>query len=118
MAQAHGAPHSSTDDGGHNHPGERQYIGIAIFLAIITLVEVVIYYVDALSAVLVPMLVVLSAIKFVTVVGYFMHLKFDDSRLRWIFSGGLITAVAVFVGLYVLQNFHKVVSFVGDLTAG
>ncbi|HEV2065608.1 MAG TPA: cytochrome C oxidase subunit IV family protein [Thermomicrobiales bacterium] len=102
-------------DAHHEHPSERTYIRIAIILAIITLIEVVIYYIEALSGVLVPMLVVLSAAKFVTVVGYFMHLKFDDRRLGWIFTGGLLVAFSVFIGLFVMQYFHQVVEFVGDI---
>ncbi len=99
----------------HEHPSERTYIKIAVILAVITLIEVVIYYIDALSGILVPTLIVLSAAKFITVVGYFMHLKFDDRRLSWIFTGGLMVAFAVFIGLFVLQYFHKVIEFVGDI---
>lgn len=99
----------------HEHPSERTYIRIAIILALITLIEVVIYYIEALDNVLVPMLVLLSAGKFVTVVGYFMHLKFDDRRLTWIFTGGLLVAFAVFIGLFVMQYFQQVVEFVGDI---
>lgn len=102
-------------DAHNNHPGERTYIRIAIILALITLIEVVIYYIEALSGILVPALVLLSAAKFVTVVGYFMHLKFDDRRLGWIFSGGLVVAFAVFIGLFVMQYFHEVVNFIADL---
>ncbi len=99
-------------DGHHGHPDERAYIKIAIILATITLIEVVIYYIEALEAVLVPTLMLLSAAKFIIVVGYFMHLKFDDRRLMWIFAGGLATAFAVFIGLWVMQYFHYVVEFV------
>jgi cytochrome c oxidase subunit 4 len=102
-------------DAHHGHPSEPTYIRIAVILALITLVEVVIYYVDAFGDILVPALIVLSAAKFVTVVGYFMHLKFDDRRLAWIFSGGLVVAFAVFIGLAVMQYFHRVVEFVSDI---
>lgn len=108
-----GTDHEIDDHNGH--PSERTYIKIAVMLAVITLIEVVIYYIDAFSGILVPTLIVLSAAKFITVVGYFMHLKFDDRRLGWIFTGGLLVAFAVFIGLFVLQYFHKVVEFVGDI---
>ncbi len=109
------APGHSED--AHAHPTEGTYIRIAITLALVTLLEVVIYYVDALDSILVPALIILSAFKFVTVVGYFMHLKFDDRRLAGIFSGGLIVALAVFLGLYVIQNFNEVIQFVSDKIA-
>lgn len=108
--QPHGA-----DDEAHEHPTERQYIKIAIFLAIITLVEVAIYYVEALEGILVPTLIVLSAIKFVFVVGYFMHLKFDDKRLAWIFISGMLLALSIFIGTWVMMRLHQVTAFVSNM---
>lgn len=109
------AEHDAT---AHEHPSEIQYIKIAIILAIVTIVEVAIYYVDALRPVLVPALVILSAGKFVMVVGYFMHLKFDDKKLAWIFSAALVVSLAVFIGVWLMHNFNAVDQFVGYLTAG
>ncbi len=97
----------------HGHPGERQYISIAIFLAIITGIEVAIYYVEALESILVPALVLLSAIKFVVVVGYFMHLKFDDRRLGIIFASALTLAVAIFIVVWVMLNTNEISVFFG-----
>lgn len=88
-----GTDHLVTD--GHGHPGEGVYIRIAIILAIVTAIEVAIYYVDALRPLLVPTLLVLSIAKFVVVVGYFMHLKFDDSRYRLMFIAGLVVVFSV-----------------------
>jgi cytochrome c oxidase subunit 4 len=99
-------------DGGHEHPTERIYIKVAIILSIITAVEVFIYYIEAFESILVPALVILSAAKFVTVIGYFMHLKFDDRRLSWIFGGGLALAVAVFVVVWATMNWHQVLEYI------
>ena len=102
-----------------DHPGERVYINVAIILAVITAIEVVIYYIEAVAGILVPALIIMSLAKFVTVVGYFMHLKYDDRRFTWIFGAGLLTAVAVFVAVAVMQDFHEIVEYVssplGDL---
>lgn len=98
----------------HTHPGERTYIKIAVFLAAITLFEVVIYYLESTGSILVPALLLLSAIKFVTVVGFFMHLKFDDRRLSWIFSFGFSLAAAVFIAVVVMHNYDHVIEFIGD----
>lgn len=97
----------------HAHPGERQYINIAIFLAIITGIEVAIYYVEALESILVPALIVLSAVKFVFVVGYFMHLKFDDRRLGIIFASAMVVALSVFLAVWVMMNVNKIAVFFG-----
>ncbi len=98
----------------HAHPGERTYIKIAVFLAAITVFEVVIYYLESAGSILVPALLLLSAIKFVTVVAYFMHLKFDDRRLSWVFSFGFLLAAAVFIAVVVMHNYDHVIEFVGD----
>jgi cytochrome c oxidase subunit 4 len=109
---AHGATTGTVEpaDHSHGHPSERKYIEIAIILTAITLIEVVIYYIEWMhdSGVLVPTLFVLSIAKFVTVVGYYMHLKFDDPRFRYIFAGGLVIAVAVIGALFVLHTTHRI----------
>lgn len=89
----------------HAHPSLSAYVRIAILLAIITAVEVAIYYIPAFEGVLVPTLVALSAIKFVIVVGYFMHLKFDDALLTFIFAAALVASMLVFIGLWVVMYY-------------
>ena len=61
----------------------------------ITAVEVAIFYIPFLEPVLVPLLLVLSAAKFILVVMFFMHLKFDSKLYRALFVGPLVVAVAV-----------------------
>ncbi|HYI44008.1 MAG TPA: cytochrome C oxidase subunit IV family protein [Actinomycetota bacterium] len=80
----------------HHHPGPRQYVWVAIVLAIITAAEVVIYYIPGLESVLVPFLLAFSAVKFVLVVMWFMHLKFDSHLFRRLFVTGFILAMIVF----------------------
>ena len=94
-------------DNHEHHPGPRTYIQVAIVLAIVTAVEVAIYYVEGLESVLVPLLIILSIAKFVAVVGYFMHLKFDDRRFRFMFVGGLVITFSVFIGLLAMQTFKE-----------
>jgi cytochrome c oxidase subunit 4 len=79
------------------HPEPSQYVVIGLLLAFITLVEVGLYYVDDLSfESMVAILLVLSALKFMLVVGFFMHLRFDNKIFSVLFFGGLILAIAVF----------------------
>jgi cytochrome c oxidase subunit 4 len=105
-------PHSSGDSAAvtydsHDHPGETVYIKVALVLAIVTALEVFIYYVEALEDVLVPALLLLSAGKFIAVVGYFMHLKFDDKRFTWVFVSGLAIALSVFLGTAAMFIYHN-----------
>jgi cytochrome c oxidase subunit 4 len=108
------SPHGA-DDERHAHPNELQYIKIAALLAVITLAEVAIYYIEAFEGILVPMLIVMSTVKFFFVVGYFMHLKFDDKRLTMIFSMGMVFALATFIGTWVLMRSHQVTDFFSNM---
>ena len=92
----------------HEHPGERTYIRVAIILAIITLVEVAIYYVESLEGILVPALIIMSIGKFITVVAYFMHLKFDDRRLAYIFGAAMVVSISVVLAMMVMQRTHYI----------
>lgn len=106
---SHGAL-AVTEHGEHEHPSERKYIQIAIILTIITIVEVAIYYIEWMhdSGALVPALFVLSIAKFLTVIGYYMHLKFDAPLFRYMFLAGLIGALAVMGALLVLVSTHRI----------
>ncbi|MGH2751388.1 MAG: cytochrome C oxidase subunit IV family protein [Actinomycetota bacterium] len=85
-----------------HHPGPGQYVKIAVILAIITLIEVAIFYIEALQGIIVPLLIALSLAKFVMVVGYFMHLKFDSKLFRYLFVTGLGFALFVFAIVLVI----------------
>ena len=86
-----------------NHPGVGQYVEIGIILAVITALEVALYYVDISSAVTVPALIFLTVLKFALVVLWFMHLRFDSAWFRRVFLFGLGLAIAVFSATIVLQ---------------
>lgn len=101
----------------HHHPGELTYIKVAIVLAIITIAEVAIWYIESLESILVEALLIMSTIKFVTVVGFFMHLKFDDRRLAWTFGLAVILALSVVIALDVLFRVHAI-NYAGDFLTG
>jgi cytochrome c oxidase subunit 4 len=47
----------------------------------------------------VPVLLALSAVKFVLVVLFYMHLRFDSRLFAFLFGGPLLLAVGVMIGL-------------------
>src|SRR5262245_52949728 len=87
-AGAHPGHKGHEGQGGHATVGF--YWMIFVVLAIITAVEVAVFYIPALAAVLVPVLLVLSAAKFTLVVMFFMHLRFDSPVLTGLFLAGLV----------------------------
>ena len=84
------------------HATAQTYVKVALILAVITLIEVFIWYLPTARPVLVPALIVLSLAKFLAVVGYFMHLKYDQPIFRFMFFAGLIVALSVFIAMLVM----------------
>jgi cytochrome c oxidase subunit IV len=92
---------------GKNHEEQQHasvgfYWMIGVTLAVITGIEVAIFYIPAIGAALVPILLVLSAAKFVIVVMFFMHLKFDSKIFTGLFLAGLSLAIFMVSGLIIL----------------
>ena len=94
---------SAHAEGAHASP--KFYTMIGIILAILTAMEIAAYYIPIASHTLeVSILLVLSIIKFVLVVGYFMHLKFDHNVFTVVFVAGLALAVFMVAALFVLYQ--------------
>jgi cytochrome c oxidase subunit 4 len=68
------------------------YLFIFIALAVFTLIETLVSYVQQ-EAIKFPTLVVLSVVKAVLVLLYFMHLKFDAKVFRYLFIGGCVLSI-------------------------
>ena len=96
--------HGGAGHGGGTHPSPAFYWIIGGILTVITAVEVAIFYIPALEAVLVPSLLVLSAGKFLLVVMFFMHLKMDHRGLTWIFMAGAALALFMVSALTIIYH--------------
>ena len=83
------------------------YIRIALILAAITALEVSTYYVD-FGPLFMPALLAMMVVKFMMVVSYFMHLKFDNRIFSFLFYVGL--GLALFVYIVALATFKFFVS--------
>ena len=81
------------------HPSPAQYWKIAVLLAVLTAVEVAMFYINQaydLGMINTLLLVALAVLKFVIVVGWYMHLRFEKSTLSRFFTGGFILAGALY----------------------
>ena len=88
----------------HEHPGYMTYLVVAAVLTIITALEVAIFYIPALAGVIVPLLLTLSAGKFILVVMFYMHLKMDSRIFTGVFVAPMMLAVFLVVALILLFN--------------
>jgi cytochrome c oxidase subunit 4 len=101
-AEAHAhAPHAEQE---HAHPTWSTYWKVALILFIITVAEVWAYYIPSFvaSRAFVPTLLIMSAAKFVIVVMFYMHLKYDHRLFRVLFTGPLLIAALTLLALLFL----------------
>ena len=89
---------------GHSEPHatNRTYMGVAAVLAVLTALEVMVFFLPSVQPVLVPLLLVLMAAKFALVVMFFMHLKFDANIFSGLFVGPLIIAAVIIISMIFL----------------
>ena len=91
----------------HAHPGVGQYVEIGVILALMTLVEVIIFesFDSGLPTEIgIPALLVLTVLKFALVILWFMHLRFDHKLFRRFFYVGLALSALVY-GIVALNWF-------------
>lgn len=100
-ATSRGGADPGHDDHGR-HPGPKAYVLIGLILTIITAVEIAVYYIDALNDWSTAIIVPLSLSKFLLVVMFYMHLRFDNRLLTAVFAACGVLAIAVIVSLVIL----------------
>lgn len=84
----------------HAHPTPGQYWKIAGFLAALTAIEVAMFYIDrelGLGFLNAAILIVLSSIKFIVVVGWFMHVRFEKPIINRFFAAGFVLACSLYL---------------------
>jgi cytochrome c oxidase subunit 4 len=100
------ASHAATAGGHAVHAHESSkfqiYVQIAMLLAVITGVEIVCVYLPFAKWLLVSTLCILSAVKFLFVIFFFMHLRWDKPFCTILFFIGLILAGGTMWGLLTL----------------
>ena len=91
-------------DTSHEHPTWKTYKWVALILTLITVIEVWAYYVPAWveSKLFVPSLLIMSGAKFIIVVLFYMHLRYDHRLFRFLFTGPLVIAMGTILGLLFL----------------
>lgn len=82
----------------HHHGDDHEsskfqiYVQIAMLLAVITGIEIIIVYIPFARWIVITTLVVLSVVKFLYVIFYFMHLRWDKPFCTILFFIGLVLA--------------------------
>jgi cytochrome c oxidase subunit IV len=88
----------------HHGPTPREYVRVAIILAVLTALEISTYLVD-FGPLGIPLLIALMFIKFVMVANLFMHLKFDNKIYNRMLYGGLTLAIVLYATTLIVMLF-------------
>jgi cytochrome c oxidase subunit 4 len=91
----------------HGHHDESKfplYVEIAMLLAVITGIEIIAVYLPFAKWTIVTALIVLSVVKFMFVIFYFMHLRWDKPFCTILFFIGLVLAGGTMWALIQLFN--------------
>jgi cytochrome c oxidase subunit IV len=99
MSHHRPAVHEAT---AHEHASIGTYVKVAVILTVVTGLEFASIYIRALSPILIPLLLTLSAGKFALVVLFFMHLRYDSPALSVLFVAPLILATGLALALMTL----------------
>jgi len=87
------APTSASQAHAHEDDGKfHLFVQVAMILAVITGVEIVLIYLPFAKWFIVTTLVILSLVKFLMVIFWFMHLKFDKVFCTILFFIGMVLA--------------------------
>jgi cytochrome c oxidase subunit 4 len=99
---SHGTAAVAHHDSSHDVSKFQIYVQIAMLLAIITGIEIVAVYLPFARWLLISSLVVLSIVKFMFVIFYFMHLRWDKPFCTILFFIGLVLAAGTMWALLAL----------------
>jgi cytochrome c oxidase subunit IV len=108
--------HAPAQDHAHDHPTPGTYAKIGLVLFVLTALEVGLYEFTygensgpighQIAPFFVPLLLLLSAVKFALVAMYYMHLKGDSKLFSGVFVFPLIIATVVILAMVVLMAYH------------
>jgi len=79
----------------HRHHGKAQFFYVWGALLVITGIEVYLGYQNMEPVRMLSILMGLSIIKAGLIIGYFMHLKFEVSRMKWLTMSALVFCLAM-----------------------
>ena len=80
----------------HHGEGKSQYFWVWGALLVITMVEIVLAYKQVLDPVhMLGVLMVLSIIKAALIIAYFMHLKFETARMKFLLMASVTACLCL-----------------------
>lgn len=92
-------------DDSHAHEGKfHVFVQLAMILAIITGMELLVIYMPLVDWLIITLLMMMSAVKFVAVIWVFMHLKWDKRFCTVLFVIGLVLGAGTLGALLLIHG--------------
>jgi cytochrome c oxidase subunit IV len=79
----------------HRHHGMSQFLWVWGALLLMTAIEVYLTYQNLQPVRMLTILLGLSFVKAALIIGYFMHLKYEVSRMKWLTMCTLVVCLAL-----------------------
>jgi cytochrome c oxidase subunit 4 len=79
----------------HRHHRMTQFFVVWAALLILTAVEVYLTYQNMPAVRMLTILIALSLVKAALIIGYFMHMKYEISRMKWLTMCSLVACLAL-----------------------
>src|SRR6201987_4798643 len=74
----------------HRHHGKGQFLWVWVALLMMTAIEVYLTYQNMPPVRMLTILMGLSLIKAALIIGFFMHMKYEMSRMKWLTMCSLV----------------------------
>jgi caa(3)-type oxidase subunit IV len=79
----------------HRHHGKAQFFWVWAALLVMTAIEVYLTYQNLQPVRMLTILMGLSLVKAALIIGYFMHMKYEVSRMKWLTMCSLVACLAL-----------------------
>src|SRR5437773_8157542 len=81
--------------GRRRHHGRAQFFWVWGALLVMTVIEVYLIYQNLKPVRMLTILMGLSIVKAVLIIGFFMHLKYEVSRMKWLAMSSLVICLVL-----------------------
>ncbi|HKS74835.1 MAG TPA: cytochrome C oxidase subunit IV family protein [Terriglobales bacterium] len=93
----------------HRHHKKAQFLWVWVVLLVITGIEVYLTYQNMAPAKMLTILMGLSLIKAALIIGFFMHLRYEISRMKWLTMCSVV-ACLILMTIFFFPDAERIVT--------
>ncbi len=94
----------------HSESHTGLFIKVWVALLVLTLVEILLAYIQLAQGMMITLLMGLSLVKTALIMAFFMHLKFDKPALSWLLCVPMVACLLIMVG-YFFPDSYRILEF-------